>query len=46
MTQNCIRMFENLKKKKIKNLHIPKFDKSVDDRFPKKNGKRLTLSLI
>ena len=32
---------KNLKKKKIKNLRIPKFDKSVDDRFPKKKWQKI-----
>ena len=31
---------KNLKSQKFKKIVIPKFDKSIDDRLPKKNGKK------
>ena len=34
---NCL---NNLKNFKSKNLLIPKFDKAIDDRMPKKSGKK------
>ena len=40
---NCLK---NLKKKKFKKILIPKFDKSIDDRLPKKNGKKLKKNQI
>ena len=30
--------FKNTKKKKFKKMKLPLFDKSIDDRLPKKNG--------
>ena len=40
-TRLLFECLKNLKKKKIKNLLIPKFDKSVDDRFPKKKWQKI-----
>ena len=40
---NCIK---DLKKNNIKNTLIPKFDKSIDDRLPKKNWQKVTINRI
>ena len=37
---------KKLKKKKFKTVLIPKFDKSIDDRSKKINGKKLKSHLI
>ena len=33
-----LKCLKNLKNKNFKKINIPKFDKSIDDRLPKKNG--------
>ena len=40
---NCLK---NLKKSKFKNFSIPTFDKSKDERNPKKNGKKFVKNQI
>ena len=40
-TQLLYKCLKKLKKKNFSSVSIPRFDKSIDDRLPKKNGKIL-----
>ena len=45
-TEMLYKCIKNLKKGKFKDLMIPKFDKSIDDRSSKKNGSKLKKNLM
>ena len=43
MIQKCFTLqLKNLMKKKFKKINIPRFDKSSDERFSKKNWQKIT----
>ena len=45
-TSNLLNCLKTLKNKNFKNILIPKFDKSIDDRSPKNKWQKITKNQI